>query len=689
MVFIEGSNRAFLMAFTEMSLKETYDSDEDHVLNDFYNPVLSQSVRYDRLAGYFSSTTLAACAKGMAQFLQNRGKMRLVTSIQISTDDQKAIKEGLETPEGAISRIMEKDLNLEDRLKSDYLSALSWMLAEKTLEIKVVVPLTSDGSYNTKTLDHGSIYHQKIGILYDRDENVVTFSGSINETGRAWHENVEEFKVFCSWKPGQDKYGSEDAKRFEKFWYGKSNRARVFDLPTAIRQRLIRSAPDTEAEAVLKLTRGKTNNDLRDYQVKAINNWFANDRRGILEMATGTGKTLTAIYCIKRILNAGNLSHKLIVITCPYIHLLEQWIRDLEKQGIKSEEFHGKVTSWRDGLANHILRLNDGIRKELVVVTTHDTFSSKKFTDIINQCSVSSLIVADEVHKLGTEHRSEGLLDTYECRLGLSATPERYFDGEGTKRIFTYFGEKVFEYSLEDAIKDGYLSEYKLFPHTAYLSSEEMDRYNDCSRQYAIESNKEKPDAALLKNCMIRRSNIIRNADSKLAVFENILTGMDKLDHCLVYCSSEQLNDVSEILYKHKIIYHRFTYKEDKDERVKLLNAFSNGDMDVLLAIKCLDEGVDVPSTKTAIILASSGNPAEFVQRRGRVLRPYKGKDYAIIHDLVTLPPFIPTNEIHTERENKILKKEFSRLEEFASSAINPKYTKKLIDGLKGKYGGD
>lgn len=677
------------MAFTEMTLKETYDSDEDHILNDFYIPILANSVQYDRLAGYYSSTALAASAKGMAQFLQNRGKMRLVTSIQISTGDQKAIMEGLNTPEEVIARMMETDLNLADRLKTDHLAALAWMLAEKTLEIKVVVPLTKEGEFDTKCLDYSSIYHQKIGILYDSEKNIVSFSGSINETGKAWNENVEEFKVFCSWKPGQDKYGAEDAKRFEKFWYGRSSRAVVFDLPAAIRQKLIQSAPKTEAEAVLKLNGNGSVSPPRSYQIEAADKWFDNNRRGILEMATGTGKTRTAIDCIRRTFDMLDDPIKLVVVSCPYLHLVSQWVDDLRDFNIEALVAHGGVASWPTRLSSQLLRLSEGIRKNMVLVTTHDTLSSEKFTKMIKQCDVQSLIVADEVHRLGAEQKIEGLIDVYNDRLGLSATPERYFDDDGTRKIFEYFGGKVFEFSLNDAIKKGHLTEYKLFPHVAYLSNEEMAGYRACSRQYAIESSKKEPNKKILQSCMFRRADIIRSASSKLDAFENILNSIEKLDHCLVYCSAQQLDSVSEILHRRKIMYHRFTYKETEAEKTKLLSTFSRGDTDVLLAIKCLDEGVDVPATKTAIILASSGNPAEFVQRRGRVLRPSEGKNHAVIHDVVALPPYVPINEVYTEREEKILEKEFKRLEEFASSASNPKYTEKFIQDIKVSYRGE
>ena len=273
------------MGLDTLPLKETYDSDEDDILRKFYVPALALASRYDRLAGYFSSAALAASAEGMAEFIRNGGRMRLVTSVQLTKADQRAILDGLASPEEAIARIMEGNLDLADQFQRDHVKALSWMVAKKILEIKVAVPLSGDGSFHTGPLSTGSIYHQKVGILHDSEGNVVSFSGSVNETGNAWHQNIEELKVFCSWKPGQRGYGSDDAKRFEKFWHGQSSSTKVFDLPTAIRERMIRDAPDTEEEAMACLEGRAPARGLRGYQEEAVQKWQDAGMRGMAQDA--------------------------------------------------------------------------------------------------------------------------------------------------------------------------------------------------------------------------------------------------------------------------------------------------------------------------------------------------------------------------------------------------------------------
>ncbi len=673
------------MTFDVLQLKETYDSDEDDILNDFYIPVLSGAVRYCRLAGYFSSASLAASAKGMAKFLQNGGKMQMVTSVQISEEDSRAILDGLTQPDEVISKIMQKNLDEADQLQKDHVSALSWMIAKKSLEIKVAIPLARDGKYYTKDLDRNSIYHQKIGILYDVADNIISFSGSVNETAKAWNDNIEEFKVFCSWKPGQDVYGSNDARKFEKFWHNHSDNTRVIDLPAAVRERLIKNAPKTETDAMGRIRGVYAPLDLRDYQNEAIQKWFDNRMHGVFAMATGTGKTHTAIACIKKICD--DSEHNLIVVTCPYKHLVTQWSDALKKWGIEAVKVYGSSAQWRDNIGDQVRHLYNKILKNLVIVTTHDTFAREPFMDIIRSSGNRTFLVADEVHKLGAEKRSEGLLESYGIRLGLSATPERYFDEAGTKKILGYFGGIVYEFGLDRAIKQDYLVKYELYPHIVYMNDDESFEYHKFSRHIAIEASKNKPDREKIKQMSLKRANIIKTARDKLAKFRDILKENDgTLDHCLVYCVGGQLDEAASVLHDMHVIFHRFTFKEDPEEREKLLKEFENGNQDVLLAIKCLDEGVDVPSIKTAIILASSNNPIEFIQRRGRILRKSPGKDRAVIHDLIVLPKHLPTDKIYTELEKSVIQKELDRLAEFASSSDNPEYSTNLIQTVMKEY---
>ena len=522
------------MNFKTLPVKEFYDSDEDDILNDFYIPVLSNAVKYDRLAGYFSSTSLAMSAKGMAKFIRNGGKMRLVTCMQLSKQDRQAIEDGISKPEDVLTRTIMDEFDKADDIRCDHVAALAWMVVQGKLEIKIAVPFAKDGGFLTDTLDTNSIYHQKIGVLRDSAGNVMSFSGSINETGKAWTGNIENYEAFYNWNLGQDAYVANHSNKFEKFWHGRSKNTKIFSLPEAVRKRLITIAPKTVDEAVGKIqSGGMPQLKLRQYQNDAVNAWLENGKRGVFEMATATGKTWTAISCIQKILEQE--SPLLVVIACPYVHLVTQWMEALVEWNIDSKSVYGQSASWETDMHNKVTLLNDGILKNLVIVTTHDTFAGAKFIDLVKSCRCRSFAIVDEVHGIGAAHSSGGLLDGYDYRLGLSATPERYFDEEGTGRIFDFFKKVVFRFELDDAIEQGFLSHYLLFPHIVYMTDDEADQYYKISRHIAIEQSQDWPDQDLLLRLSIKRANVLKTAKNKIEEFKDMLRSY-KPDHCLVYC---------------------------------------------------------------------------------------------------------------------------------------------------------
>lgn len=392
------------MSFKSLNLKDTYDSDEDNVLEDFYIPALSKSVQYDRLAGYFSSTTLATSAKGMADFIENNGKMRLITSVEISEQDLQAILDGISKPEEVITNTFLTEFKMVDNLQRDHVAALAWMISQGNLEIKIAVPDVKQISGNTR-----SLYHQKTGILYDAENHRITFSGSINETGSAWNKNIEEFKVFCDWKHGQETYGDSDAKKFEKFWSDNSINTRIYDLPDAVKNQLIKLAPKTKKEIVDKI---RTIPSLRTYQREAVDRWSENNCCGILEMATGTGKTRTAIACINKIFESNENSQCMVIIACPTMHLIHQWNKALKRLRVDTQLAYSMV-KWRTNFKDKVYQINNRIITKVIIIATHTTFCSKRFIEIINTCKVKIMVVVDEVHSIGAEKTKQGLLTNY------------------------------------------------------------------------------------------------------------------------------------------------------------------------------------------------------------------------------------------------------------------------------------
>lgn len=480
------------MGLSQLKLKSSYDS-EDDVLNSVYIPVLSQAVLYHRLAGFFTSSSLAVAARGMSNFIKNNGKMKLVVGAKLQKDDVEAIRQGLEEPEQLIEKISLQDLySINNEFVNDHVSALGWMVANKTLEIKVAIVTDDTGiPLDADTIERKGIFHQKVGILQDKDDNSISFSGSINETASAWIHNIEEFKVFRSWEEGEKEYLQSDYRKFEKYWNGSGKNVKVMNIPEAVKEKLIEIAPKDVTELNLSLdkwqireTSTKKRIVLLDYQNQAISNWLKNDKKGIFEMATGTGKTFTALGCLKNLLK--NEEKLITVITCPYDHLVKQWQDNIKDFDIISDIIIADSSNhnWKNKLADYVLDIKNDLKEKLIILTTHATFSSGDFINIIKIPNKKLFLIADEVHGIGAPKRQEGLIEDYDYRLGLSATPKRWFDLEGTDKLFEYFGDTVFEFTLKDAIYNlnpdtgnTYLTPFVYEPIFIQLTDDEIDDY--------------------------------------------------------------------------------------------------------------------------------------------------------------------------------------------------------------------
>lgn len=695
-----GPQNGDKMVLKDLDLKKAYDSDMDDILNDFYVPVLSNSVRYKRLAGFFSSNALAISARGFAKFIFNGGCMQLICGAKLNKLDIEAIKNAYEKPEEVIERIMLKDLEcLEDEFTRDHVRALGWMVANKRLEIKVAIGIDkNDSPLDENSIEKQGIFHQKVGILEDIEGNMLAFSGSENESASGWQGNIEEFKVFRRWINDERPYFEADFDKFRRFWNGTARRTLVIDIPTAVKEMLIQIAPENIVDLKLERWHGKKVKSgkavkLWEHQNQAITSWLNNRKKGIFEMATGTGKTFAALGCLKKIME--DKDRLITVIACPYDHLIKQWIDDIREIGILYQVVIADSSNpgWKDELADCLLDINNRISEKLIVLTTHATFPAEDFIKIIRISNEEKFVIVDEVHGIGAPERRYGLIEDYHFRLGLSATSKRWFDIEGTERLFEYFGNTVFEFSLKDAIEminpstgETYLVPYEYKPYFIELTDAELEKYDVETKKIAKAYHRAKNDEEREKwfsFLCFKRQEIIKNAVNKCKAFREILRDMgeDKIKYCLVYCSPEQIDVIQDLLNEKNIIQHKFTLnegtipKEDFNglsEREFLLRKFAEGTYQILVAIKCLDEGVDVPPARTAIILASTGNPREWIQRRGRILRRFPGKEKAIIYDVIVVPYLSgAVDDDLLDLERKILQKELRRYREFASIAIN------------------
>lgn len=679
------------MSFLDFYFKPDYNKSEDDIARDFYLPAMKNASLYDRVSGYFSSTIYVIAWSALQDFVNNGGKMRIICSPCISDSDKEAMSEGYTAKNDEIiqeSLLKELgDLFLKEELEKPA-RVLAILISMGIIDIKIAVPLSGSEP------DLQRLFHDKVGIFYDYDGNAVGFRGSMNETFNGLSEdgNSESIDVFPSWTDERDSVRVKNASRyFDKLWNKDMENTVVYDFPEALRKKLIDKSNGYDWKQLTKeitttISRSKrwradkknAGKSPRKHQLLALENWEKNGHRGIFEHATGSGKTYTAICAIRDALDR----HKSVLVLVPSKELLRQWhtefvdnIRDIDIKYLLCGDGHN---NWKN---EDLLRLwtspSEKINK--IVIAIMDTACSNQFVKSVFS-GEHLLLVADEVHRIGSKARRNILnIDAYE-RLGLSATPIRYGDAEGTEAIFNYFGgivEPVF--ALEDAIRTNVLTKYYYHPLQVTLTEQEQEDWNNLTmvinRIIASSGGSNKSISAIieensrLKQKMIERARIIKQASGKIPLAVSIIKEKYKHgDRWIIYCDNQiQLRNLLNLLLDND--YDAYEYHSDmQGDRERTLDYFDkNGG--ILVSIRCLDEGVDIPATTHALILASSKNPREFIQRRGRILRKYEGKYFAQLFDAIVVPT---KNYDENDKSGSIIEAELMRAIQFGSWAENP-----------------
>lgn len=436
----------------------------------------------------------------------------------------------------------------------------------------------------------------------------------------------------------------------------------------------------------------------REYQLEAIRNWKDNDYCGIFSMATGTGKTLTAILSWFELKKSKDSFLTLII--CPYVNLVEQWADELEKFNFQPIICFSKHINWKNKASTKISQVNRGIDSNPVFIISNSSFVLDDFQEIINKCKKDILIIVDEAHYAGAENVSNYLDNRFIYRLGLTATPNRHFDDAGTSFIMSYFKKEVFSYDLKKAIDSGFLTKYYYYPIKVYLTNEEFFTYQEFSEKIAKIGTKDLNESQLAyKEILLqKRSKILQAASNKYDALRSVTQKYMNEHNILVYCGSvdsseedskSQIKSVCSILgNEFGMSLAKYTYEESIEERKRILERFEKDSMlQALVAIKCLDEGIDIPSVQTAIIFSSSSNPKEYIQRRGRVLRKSEGKEFSNIIDFVVVPPKAANFYEYENAVGGIVSKELSRVSEFGSIAINANESIDFIASIKNEFG--
>ena len=637
------------MVLSDLNLNYFYDKAECDVAESFYLPCMKEAYRYYRRTGYFSSGIYIVAWEALKEFIENDGKIQILCSPNLSNEDKLAIMEGYDSQnDSKLSQHILSEFNqqLLNPDLSNPAKLLACLVAKNFLDIHIAI------------MSNGELYHDKVGVFEDKDGNCVGFRGAMNETykGLASDGNGESVDVFWNWSDSEpDVFRAYKAKKsFEILWNNENDNVCVYDLPSSIKQKFLEISQNENFEELLYSVKGinpKSDNKValkkpRKHQKEALDNWEKNRRRGLFEHATGSGKTFTAICAIRESLEKGELP----LILVPSVDLLYQWEKELKMElyDISPSIFlcGAGNSKWKEYLSQITDPSTLSNDRKYLILAVMATASSKEF---INKFQGGNHIffVADEVHRLGSPQYQQVFLLDSGPRLGLSATPRRFGDPVGTEAIFNYF-EKIIPpvYDLQDAIHDGVLTEYKYFPETVNLTEEEQEIWNDYTKQikrrFALlnnSKNKTKFDSDnKLKKLLIDRARVIKRAQNKLiAALEIITTNYKSGQKWIIYC--DNIEQIKTLIKKLKGSVSALEYHSglDQCERKRVMDYFNiNGG--ILVSVKCLDEGVDIPSVSHAVILASSKNPREFIQRRGRLLRKADGKYLSYIYDLIVLP---------------------------------------------------
>lgn len=718
-----------------LDIKNEYRSLIDNVAKDFYIPLLKEAILYQRAVGFFSSSALVEISKGLIGFVRNGGRIQLVASPCLTQEDIDAISKGYELREKIVERALLRNLyEAETPYQKSRLNLLSQLIADGVLDIKIAV------LQNQRDI---GMYHEKMGIIHDEFGNKVAFAGSMNETATGIMTNYESIDVFCSWT---DDYHRVIAKEnaFIAIWNGCEPSIQTIDFPN-LGQEIIKRYKlsttidyNTENDEIEEMENNLVKEDniiyvsskpkkvgaaipasvsLHDYQLSAIDKWANHQYRGIFDMATGTGKTFTGLGALARLCEEVQ-SQLGVIIVCPFQHLVEQWVQDIKLFGMSPIIGYSRSPQkdWKKLLENAIRdqKFKVAGKHFFCFICTNATFSSNAVQTMLSKVKGELLLMVDEAHNFGSTNLSKLLSERFTYRLALSATLERHNDEEGTEKLLLYFGKKCIEYTLERAIEEKKLTPYKYYPVVISLTDDELRRYEQLSFEMAHNLIKGKNGKIKLSKygeiLALKRARIVAGATEKINMLREKILPYKQESFSLVYCGATKIlmddldfteiddEDIRQIDLITQLLGNelnmkvsQFTSKEDVEERAILKQEFEKGEnLQALIAIKCLDEGVNIPKIKTAFILASTTNPKEYIQRRGRVLRLASGKEYAEIYDFVTLPrPLSDVTSLTAEqakRDLSLVRNEITRMEEFSRIAMNPMQAINIIGQIKETY---
>ena len=698
----------------DIEWQTTYSTDKDDLVTAFYQPCLGRSTAYWRAVGYFSSKVLALISPAIEQFYDHNGKMRIVASPALSEEDRATIQAAYKNR--AKGEQLQKDETVIACLRR-YLDPSRLESSEERLRLRLLTGMIRDGLLDLRIAvrahDNGEmgLYHEKIGVFADVHGDYVTFNGSSNETWNGWAHNAESFALHRSWGP-EAGHARSERSLFQETWEEERPGIKLFQIDESVASELFErfppldpdeakrkgvssfQIPDRSADLGLACPEFLADG-LRDYQQKCVDDWFQASCRGTFALATGTGKTVIALTAARRFAeeHAQNGESTLVLVVVPTKDLAGQWQRNARSFRFPTTICNSDDAGWPDKLKTAISGLQGSEPGVWCAIVTADTMAGNRWELLsanIETLDGNLLVVGDEMHSLGTRRRL-GCLPARDGpsvgRIGLSATPRRHNDEVGTEELLDYFGDVLACIDISEAIRLGALTPYIYNPVIVRLGHDEQEEFDRLSREigkaWRSSAGDNEKFYRIAGRHLSERSKLQSHAEEKTQQGLELVKAGRSRGYQILYTGegahpltgTVQIDHFVAEFRKAGMSANKYDYKTSANQRRMNLDMFRSGDLNVLVAMKCLDEGIDIPEARRGVILASTQNPRQFVQRRGRLLRIASGKESAELVDVLCLPSRPPDRASEAYRsERNLVAREMTRALELAEAATNGKY---------------
>jgi superfamily II DNA or RNA helicase len=731
----------------EWSEDRSYRTGSENEPFEFYLNGLNNCKSIDLLLGYFSSAAISVLSLGFAKFIHNGGVLRIVVNNILSEEDKKAIKLGqaneLENAPIDLRDIKQLKDSLDDYGKH-FFQCLSYLISQDRIQIKVVTPKGRKGivHYKSGIFSDGtdvigfkaSCNFTAFGLLENLEELDAFLSWENSRSSKMIARQRKDFEDIFSGKSEIVNYlDIEEVKVAIKSEFGSTDIDELIIQEDELIQRKERVFENkklsktikrihSEFEQVMREPRFPYPSGPREYQIEAYSNWLANGKKGIFAMATGTGKTITSLNCLLEIYK--NVGTYKALILVPTMSLVDQWKKECSKFNFTENIVSVySLNNWQGELSRLETKKLLNKNFSFIIIATYASFLTKKFQSQLKEINEDTLLIADECHNIGSTSIMNKLKSFHlKNRIGLSATPERQYQEEVNNKIREFFGEipendYSFSYSMEEAIKKKprALCPYRYYPKIVRLTDSEFNKYIEFTKRIVAMNPKSEDEKEIFNRLCIARQRIIHKATNKLEVFKSILleeySKRKNLNYTLVYVPEgladedvmfdptktdvfEETDADRNLLNKYtkmvgelfeNVTVKQFTGRTSSEDRNKILNDFAEGNLQVITSMKCLDEGIDVPRSELAIFCSSTGNPRQFIQRRGRVLRLAEGKEEAVIYDLVVIPDPSGDSSVFKTEQGEV-EKELRRVRDFAEMSENKHFTREILDQILKYY---